>query len=336
MSKYQLLKLSAIVFAILGWITSCKKPERLPPVASFEVDTRIGYPGLLFAFDASMSHDPDNSASSLMARWDFNGDAIWETEYQKQMKQSWIYDSPGIKKVILEIIDPDGLKSTATDTIVVFKPNRDSTMIDLRDGQIYNIVELDGTWWMSENLKFGTWLPSTQNQKDNQTVEYYAYDDNPLLVQKYGGLYLWEEAMNYDRQNSGGICPDGWSIPTPEDFDKIDMVAPYQFIADYYGEGGFSGLNLQLGGIWSSTDNTGKRNPYFHLSDSSGFYLTTEYRDFDRFDQTLFQCWIITHTIINYPGLYFGFLANFFGDYWENSDRSVIRIRNAYSVRCIK
>ena len=90
---------------------------------------------------------------------------------------------------------------------------------DPRDGKVYNTVLIGNQCWLRENLDIGTRIDGSQPQTNNNTIEKYCYDDNPVNCNTYGGLYQWNEAMQYvTSQGAKGICPTGWHIPTLAEF----------------------------------------------------------------------------------------------------------------------
>jgi uncharacterized protein (TIGR02145 family) len=98
---------------------------------------------------------------------------------------------------------------------------------DTRDGQIYKWVKIGDQTWMAENLNIGTCIDGSLDQTDNQIIEKYCYEDEEGNCDVYGGLYQWDEMMQYLPSKSGivettrGICPDGWHIPTDEEWEIL-------------------------------------------------------------------------------------------------------------------
>ncbi len=84
------------------------------------------------------------------------------------------------------------------------------------DGNTYNTVLIDQQCWMASNLKVGTMLASGSTMpSNNETIEKWCYDNNESNCTSDGGLYHWDEAMQYSTSESAqGICPTGWHIPT--------------------------------------------------------------------------------------------------------------------------
>jgi uncharacterized protein (TIGR02145 family) len=71
-------------------------------------------------------------------------------------------------------------------------------------------------------------IDSTQNPSDNGIIEKYCYNDDSVKCSLYGGLYQWDEAMQYDTsQGAKGICPFGWHIPTSNDFSFLKANVGY-------------------------------------------------------------------------------------------------------------
>ena len=63
----------------------------------------------------------------------------------------------------------------------------------------------------------GTMINGISNQTNNDTLEKYCYNDDTANCSIYGGLYQWNEAMQYvTTSGAQGICPTGWHIPTTE------------------------------------------------------------------------------------------------------------------------
>lgn len=239
-----------LVFSLL--LLSCEV-EKLKPDASFKINSGIAYTGRMLTFDASSSKDPNNDSFQLTFRWDFNGDGVWDTEFATDKKVNWIYSESGVFIVRLEVMNSGGLTAQATDSVQILGKFPDSILSDPRDGQVYRIVKKNGLWIMAENLRYGTWISTKKEQTNNQVVEYYLFNDDSSNYLTYGGLYSWEESMNWEvRVNNQGICPPGWRIPELVDWYRVDIKVPHAFLSEYYGPSSLSGLNLQYSGSYLS------------------------------------------------------------------------------------
>ncbi len=95
------------------------------------------------------------------------------------------------------------------------------------EGKTYNTVQIDDKCWLKENLNVGNMIVSdsaTHNQTDNGILEKYCYNNDESYCDKYGGLYQWDEAMRYSTtEGAQGICPDGWHIPTSDEFAELRL-----------------------------------------------------------------------------------------------------------------
>jgi parallel beta-helix repeat protein len=88
-------------------------PTNTAPVASFTIDIPAAPVGVTFSFDASSSSDSQDPAETLMVRWDWDGDGMWDTEYSCNKTAEQTYDEPGMYAVALEVIDSGGLTDIA-------------------------------------------------------------------------------------------------------------------------------------------------------------------------------------------------------------------------------
>jgi len=144
------------------------------------------------------------------------------------------------------------------------------SIIDIRDGQMYMIVKIGEQWWMRENLNIGKRIDGGQDAIDNGTIEKYCYKNRDSLCNIYGGLYQWNEMMDYNPSDNGnpgitqGICPVGWHIPT--DIEWIEVT-------DFLGGEAVAGDKLKETGIihWIGP-NTGATNETGFTALPSGIY----------------------------------------------------------------
>ena len=156
-----------------------------------------------------------------------------------------------------------------------------STVTDSRDGHIYNTVQIGDQCWLKENMNIGTRINGGYNaQSNNGIIEKFCYDDDPNNCSTYGGLYEWNEAMQY-ATNSGaqGICPNGWHIPTESEVQILESTTVYGNSLKAVGQGtgdgagtnttGFSGL---LSGFFNGLYYQYNRFTYFWNSTASYTY----------------------------------------------------------------
>ncbi|MBI3195418.1 MAG: SUMF1/EgtB/PvdO family nonheme iron enzyme [Ignavibacteriae bacterium] len=83
------------------------------------------------------------------------------------------------------------------------------------EGKTYNTVQVGAQCWFKENLDVGTMITGSLNQTNTGTIEKFCYNNDTTKCSTYGGLYQWNEAMQYSTTaGAQGICPTGWHIPT--------------------------------------------------------------------------------------------------------------------------
>jgi len=126
-------------------------------------------------------------------------------------------------------------------------------------GFTYHTVVIGTQCWMVENLNVGKWLDQSQQQyhSNNGVIEKYCFGNDFVNCDVWGGLYQWDEAMQYTPGGSNqGICPQGWHIP-----DSRDWAALIRFL----------GGNSIAGAKMKSTGNRDWQVPNVGATDESGF-----------------------------------------------------------------
>ncbi|MCD4731791.1 MAG: hypothetical protein K8R74_14390 [Bacteroidales bacterium] len=165
------------------------------------------------------------------------------------------------------------------------------------EGNSYNTVQIGTQCWMKENLNIGLMINENQNQTNNSTVEKYCYNDDTTNCLAYGGLYQWDEMMDYSTTPGvQGICPAGWHLPTDEEYKILEGTVDSQYpVGDPEWDGTFArgfdaGLNLKSTNGWNSGGNgtdlfgfnalpSGSREysgGFSGLGDYCGFWTSTE------------------------------------------------------------
>ena len=96
------------------------------------------------------------------------------------------------------------------------------SFVDKRDGQKYKTIKIGAQTWMADNLRYRARL-------------FYCFDGYESNCQRFGRMYPWHIAMNlsplkayendkskeYVKKEHQGICPNGWHIPSVEEFDTL-------------------------------------------------------------------------------------------------------------------
>lgn len=101
------------------------------------------------------------------------------------------------------------------------------------DGNTYNAVKLGKQVWMAENLRTTKYADGTAIAEADSTSGVVAYrycpngDSSTANISTYGYLYNWPAVMHNsassDNNPSGvqGICPDGWHMPSEEEWQQL-------------------------------------------------------------------------------------------------------------------
>ena len=132
-------------------------------------------------------------------------------------------------------------------------------IIDQRDGQIYTTVQIGEQCWMAENLNMGNQIDGNSEQSDNGSIEKYCYNNNSDDCDEYGGLYQWDEMMQYETTpRTPGICPPtgGWHLPSDSEWVTLSNF--------------LGGKNI-AGGKMKETGTTHWLSPNVDATNSSGF-----------------------------------------------------------------
>lgn len=128
----------------------------------------------------------------------------------------------------------------------------DGTVTDIC-GNRYNYITIGNQMWMAENMRCNKY--DTESERAGATVStsstieidpyyfdcrfadfYYADNLTPIQRAKLGYLYNWAAAVGLDNgynardqvapfeSNRQGICPNGWHVPTVEDWDALGVA----------------------------------------------------------------------------------------------------------------
>ena len=195
------------------------------------------------------------------------------------------------------------------------------SIVDSRDGQVYKTVKIGNLNWMAQNLNY--------EAKDS-----HCYDDSLKYCDVYGSLYSWASAIDSAKlandkanpQDCGygktcklpevvqGVCPDGWHLPTSDEWSVLFTEVGGQGSAAKY---------LKSMMKWNGTDSVGFSVLPAGSSTQNGYRFSSEGRDA--------YFWTATE-------IYDGDDAYFV--HMETSNSYVflysVEKTNGYSVRCVE
>lgn len=183
--------------------------------------------------------------------------------------------------------------------------NYDS-IVDKRDGQVYKVVTIGNRVWMAQNLNYADSAQTPSLLENN-----WCYDDVDENCEVGGRLYTWFVAKEK------GICPEGWHVPSREEWDAIPYNPPslrskngwntyyerrdHKFIVRYgngYDEVGFSAIPAGVG-LWYKKrgfEDAGEYAVFWSSSERDstyayGFGIINNYDD---------KNYLINHKIVSY------------------------------------
>jgi uncharacterized protein (TIGR02145 family) len=205
-----------------------------------------------------------------------------------------------------------------SDSLLAFNPQLSYGSLDDIEGNTYKTIQIGDQTWMAENLRTlklrdGTDIPYVAERTawgDFESTAYCWYATDSIY---YGALYNWYTV------NTGNLCPDGWSVPTDDDWTTL---------TDFLGDDIVAGNELKETGSrhWLSTTGEvtndsgftalpgGYRNHYGvfgNIRNSSYFWSSTESSDLTAY----------------FRSMYHGY---------SNIDKGSSSIKSGFSVRCIK
>ncbi|MEY4573638.1 MAG: hypothetical protein RLZ10_2937, partial [Bacteroidota bacterium] len=112
--------------------------------------------------------------------------------------------------------------------ISLFCFSQKGVMLDIRDeGRMYNTVVIGNQTWMAQNLNTTTFrngdiIPEAKTNEEwvkadkKKQPAWCFYRGNSEEGWKYGKLYNW-----YAVNDSRGLAPDGWHIPSSEEWTNL-------------------------------------------------------------------------------------------------------------------
>lgn len=134
------------------------------PKAKFTVIPESGNYKTTFAFDASYTVDDEDSLETLLFRWDFQDDGLWDTPFSNEPTASHKYDLIDDFVVKLEVVDPKKKYASVFETVVVHN--------------IDTCIRPNFTWWsangrVSDTVEFDA--SSSYHQNDPEKELFYKW-----------------------------------------------------------------------------------------------------------------------------------------------------------------
>ncbi|MBU1098765.1 MAG: hypothetical protein KKA84_00050 [Bacteroidetes bacterium] len=141
----------------------------------------------------------------------------------------------------------------------------------------YNTVQIGNQCWLSENLDVGIMIQGMQGSSNDGIIEKYCYNNEPANCESYGGLYLWDEAMDYSTApDIQGLCPKDWHIPTNSESQILAATENSNSNAlKTIGQGGGDGAGTNSSGFSTLLSGYRDKNRYFTNMDNYAYYWSS-------------------------------------------------------------
>lgn len=170
-----------------------------------------------------------------------------------------------------------GNTRTCVQVVNVQYPPCSGTVSDY-DGNNYPMVRVGCDCWLGKNL-------NTTHYSDGRPVAVAKnYNDNPAYSDIYGKLYSWYSTVDLPEESTEritgtcrGLCPEGWRIPTTEDYrnlmiyagDEQSLRSPDYWVGEGRGTSPADGFNILPAGFYNSEIGT-----YQFLLTTARFWTT--------------------------------------------------------------
>jgi len=125
------------------------------PIGQIRTADWPNYVGQYVQFQLQVA-DAESSQSQLEARFDFNGDGLWDTDFRNTTSQRWNYDQPGDYQVKVQVRDPQKEVQTITRTIPILKTPAPQLKVQVshRNQVVGQPVRLDASKTVGEGLSY--------------------------------------------------------------------------------------------------------------------------------------------------------------------------------------
>jgi uncharacterized protein (TIGR02145 family) len=213
-----------------------------------------------------------------------------------------------------------------------------SQITDSRDtnNQIYTTVAIGAQCWLSRNLNIGIRINGSKRHTDNAKIEKYCYNDDEAICNTDGGLYSWDEAMQFARNdNVQGICPTGWHVPSDGDWVMFESylaeieqedcsgsrigfgcapagkkLEPKSLCVENHEQAdcGTSGFNA----VYAGDRNDYSSELFTYRGETALFWSSTQYNTSSAWERHIYAKW------------------------QDGINRGIYNKNNAFSIRCIK
>jgi uncharacterized protein (TIGR02145 family) len=193
------------------------------------------------------------------------------------------------------------------------------------EGHSYPVIQIGEQLWMGKNLRTATFSDGTpvlqvrdyEDWSNLSQPAYCWYNNDSLNAGVFGGLY------NYYAVESGKLCPDGWHVPSDEDWIELES---------------FLGGAELAGGALKESGTDHWKTPNAQASNESGFTaLPGGYRSYTGpFNLMRIETFWWTTSERNWYGSTNTVIYRNVQYDGQEVRRHVAEKANGFSVRCVK
>lgn len=198
---------------------------------------------------------------------------------------------------MLKIIKPIIIISFLSITLNLFSQDH----ICDSEGNKYKTFRIGTQVWMAGNL-------NSKFDSDGDTIESYCFYNEPDYCKKYGRLYPWTSLKISGTDDfEQGICPDGWHIPSDNEWDTLtNFLGGVEEAGKKLKDSESYEFNIAFGGNYNT-----EVNVFSYIDDHAYFWTST------KFSNT--AAWMRQIGLNN-----------------KNINRSTVPVIYAFSIRCVK
>lgn len=146
------------------------------------------------------------------------------------------------------------------------------------EGKVYSTIQIGSQCWMKQNMNVGNRIDGSSAQSNNGTIEKHCFNNVEDSCTIYGGLYQWNETMQYTTaESSRGICPEGFHIPSAAEWNVLTNYLGGQPVAGgKMKQTGFRYWQSPNFGATNSSQFTGLAGGTYRPAPYNVFYLVRE------------------------------------------------------------
>lgn len=200
-----------------------------------------------------MMLNPDDTPSSLQTVTGIDGDFIIEHIPRGDRTFAFLINGTEIERKEITVESWDYVLD-----FLLAEPNIPIEFTDERDGNTYLSMLIGKQTWMLENLRYlpAVHAPSEESRVNPMYYVYWYWGDD--FEEAKDSLYYKEFGVAYNYSAAVHACPDGWHLPTDEEWNELQMflgMSSYESSSHGYQFSGNVGFKLKSSSGWPDNGN---------------------------------------------------------------------------------